>query len=74
MKTLLLTASHRYRALELEDQVNEDQVVDEALSREVPMLSWAAPHILTSSEKRKRRVIVIGNSLLRGTRGPNMQT
>ena len=60
----------RYGALELEDQASEDQGVDEALPRGVPRLSQAAPRILTSSEKRKRRVIVIGDSLLRGTEGP----
>ena len=61
---------NKYGALELEDQVNEDQVVDEALSREVLRPSQAAPCILTASERRKRRVIVIGDSRLRGTEGP----
>ncbi|KAM9663018.1 uncharacterized protein ACIBXB_016421 [Morphnus guianensis] len=61
---------NRYGALELEDRASEDQGVDEVLSREVPRPSQAAPRILTSSEKRKRRVIVVGDSLLRGTEGP----
>ena len=65
-----LPLRNRYGALELEDQVNEDQGVGEALSREVPRLSRAAPRILTASEKRKRRVIVVGHSLLKGTEGP----
>ena len=63
-----LPLHNRYGALELEDRVNEDQGVDEALSREVPRLSRAAPRILTASEKR--RVIVVGDSLPRGTEGP----
>ena len=65
-----LPLRNRNGALELEDRVNEDQGVGEALCREVPRLSWAAPCILTASEKRKRRVIVVGDSLLRGTEGP----
>jgi len=42
----------------------------EAPSRGLPRTSQSAPRITTASAKKKRRVIVIGDSLLRGTEGP----
>ena len=36
----------------------------------LPRTSQTAPRITTASTKKKRRVIVIGDSLLRGTEGP----
>jgi len=36
----------------------------------LPRTSWSAPHTMTAPAKKKRRVIVIGNSLLKGTEGP----
>jgi len=36
----------------------------------MPRTSHSAPRITTASARRKRRVIVIGDSLLRGTEGP----
>ena len=58
---------HRYGALELEDQTDED--VGEGPSRGLPRVSQSAPCIMTAPVKKKRRVIVIGDSLLRGTEG-----
>jgi len=40
----------------------------------LPRMSWSAPRIMTAQAKKKRRVIVIGDSLLRGTEGPIMPT
>jgi len=42
----------------------------EAPSRGLPRRGQTAPHVTTASAKKKRRVIVIGDSLLRGTEGP----
>jgi len=42
----------------------------EAPSRGLPRTSRSASSITTASAKKKRRVIVIGDSLLRGTEGP----
>ena len=53
---------NRYRALKLEGQAKED--VGEGISRGLPRESRSAPHIMTTSVKKKRRVIVVGNSLL----------
>jgi len=63
-----LPLSNRYWALECEGQPNED--VGEGLSRGLSRLSQSAPHITTASAKKERRVIVIGESLLKGTEGP----
>ena len=62
---------NRYGALELEGQVNEN--VSEGPSRGLPRVSQSTPCLLTASVKKKRRVIVIGESLLRGTEGPICQ-
>jgi len=44
--------------------------VGEGPSRGLPRTSQSAPRIATAPVKKKRRVIVKGNSLLRGTEGP----
>jgi len=49
-------------------QANEN--VGEGPSRGLPRTSQSAPHIMTAPAKIKRRVIVIGYSLLKGTEGP----
>jgi len=59
-----LPLSNRYGAPECEGQANED--VGEAPSRGLPRMSQSAPHIMTAPVKKKRRVIVTGDSLLRG--------
>ncbi|KAK4818826.1 LOW QUALITY PROTEIN: hypothetical protein QYF61_019863 [Mycteria americana] len=59
---------NRYEALQVEPNNNED---DGSSSLEVlPRLSRTTPCIKTASIKKKRRVIVIGDSLLKGTQGP----
>jgi len=63
-----LPLSNRYGALECEGPANED--VGEGPSGGLPRTSQSAPHITTALAKKKRRVIVIGDSLLRGTEGP----
>jgi len=42
----------------------------EGRSRGLPRTSQSAPCIMTALAKKKRRVIFIGDSLLRGTEGP----
>jgi len=65
-----LPLSNRYGALECEGLATEDVGEGEAPSRGLPRTSQTAPRITTASTKKKRRVIVIGDSLLRGTEGP----
>jgi len=59
------------KPLDLEGQANED--VGEGLSRGLPKMSQSAPRMMTVSVKKKRRVIVVCDSLLRGTEGPICQ-
>ena len=66
----VLPLSNRYGALEYEGLATEDVGEGEAPSRGLPRMSQTAPRITTASTKKKRRVIVIGDSLLRGTEGP----
>jgi len=63
-----LPLSNRYGALGCEGQANED--ADEGPSRGLPRTSQSAPSIMTVPAKKKRRVIVIGDALLRGTESP----
>jgi len=62
--------SNRYGALECEGPATEDVGVGEGSSTELPRTSESAPRIMTALAKNKRWVIVIGDSLLRGTEGP----
>jgi len=55
--------------VECEGLATEDVGEGEASSRGLPRTSQTAPRITTASAKKKRRVIVIGDSLLRGTEG-----
>jgi len=59
---------NRYEALEPEGQANDR--VDEGPRTRLPRARQSAPRITTASTKTKRRVIVIGDSLLRRTEGP----
>jgi len=63
-----LPLSNRYGALECEGPANED--VGEGPSRGLPRMCRSAPCIMTTPVNKKRRVIAIGNSLLKGTEGP----
>lgn len=58
---------NRYEALEFEGQANED--VDVRSSRELSRANQSVAHLKTTSAKNKRRVIVKGEFLLRGTEG-----
>jgi len=60
-----LPLSDRYGALECEEPTTEDVGEGAAPSRGLPRTSHSAPCITTASAKKKRRVIVIGDSLLR---------
>ncbi|KFR02209.1 hypothetical protein Y956_05133, partial [Nipponia nippon] len=59
---------NRYEALELEGQEDED--TDSDPSKGMTGGNQSAPRIKPATGKKKRRVIVIGNSLRRGTEGP----
>ena len=61
---------NRYEALDVEGQsMGDGPSAPEVLPRsERPIL-----HIMTTSMRRKKRVIVVGDSLLRGTEGPLCQ-
>jgi len=63
-----LPLRNRYGALESEGQANED--VGEGPSGGLPRTSQSASCVTTASTKKKRRVIVIGDSLLRGMDSP----
>jgi len=63
-----LPLSNRYGALECEGPTNEDAGEDP--SRVFPGMSQSAPCITTAWAKKKKEIIIIGDSLLRGTEGP----
>ncbi|KFQ34587.1 hypothetical protein N331_07827, partial [Merops nubicus] len=63
-----LTLYNRYGPLELEGQPNEEGREDP--SGESPTACHSPPPLMTSSIKKKRTVIVVGDSILRGTEGP----
>jgi len=65
-----LPLSNRYGALKCEGLATEEVGVGEAPSGGLSRTSQTAPRITTVSAKKKRRVIVIGDSLLSGTEGP----
>lgn len=58
-----------FEALGLEQEISEDVVGALRLSR----VRYLTPHIKTAFAKNDRRVIVIGDSLLRGMKGPVCQ-
>ena len=61
---------NRFDALKLEGEVSEDEVG--RLPPSVFKVRRSAPRLKTASS-RKERVIVVGDSLLRGTEGPIYQ-
>ncbi|PKU49565.1 death-associated protein 1 [Limosa lapponica baueri] len=60
-----LPLHNKYGALKVEGE--EDEKVEETPSGGLPIASQSPPCIRTSTLKKKRRVIVIGDSLLKGT-------
>ncbi|KAK4810861.1 hypothetical protein QYF61_008833 [Mycteria americana] len=61
---------NRYKALEVEDQSVDNEDVNPSTPEERPRPERHTPRITTTSTKKKRCVIVVGDSLLRGTEGP----
>ena len=63
-----------YASLDVEDQSMDD--VNDGLSTPevLPRSERPTPHITTTSTRKKRWVIVVGGSLLRGTEGPICRT
>ena len=59
---------NRFDALKPEGEVSEDKVG--RLPPSVTKVRRSAPRLKTASSKKERRVIVVGDSLLRGTEGP----
>ena len=64
----LVPLCNRYEALKPEGVVSDDDVG--ALPPSLPKVRRSAPRLKTASSKKERRVIVVGDSLLRGTEGP----
>ncbi|XP_048824010.1 uncharacterized protein LOC125703493 [Lagopus muta] len=60
--------SNRFETLELEGEEAENKVVEQPLSFAKERRS--APRLKTASSGKERRVIVVGDSLLKGTEGP----
>jgi len=58
----------RFEALKIKGQVREDEV--EGPLKNLSRVRKSAPYFKTASAKKERRVIVVGNSLLKGTQGP----
>ncbi|XP_053823847.1 uncharacterized protein LOC128801764 isoform X1 [Vidua chalybeata] len=63
-----LPLQNRYEALDLDSQT--DDLEENYLPSEPPNYDSSKKSITTSNVKKKRRVIVVGDSLLRGTEGP----
>lgn len=61
----------RYEALDLEGQ--PEDVEEKNLPGEPPNYASSVRKISTSTIKNKKRVVVLGDSLLRGTEGPIYQ-
>ncbi|KAK4832299.1 hypothetical protein QYF61_021698 [Mycteria americana] len=60
----------RYKALEMEDQSVDDEDVNPSTPEEQPRPERHTPCITTTSTRKKRHVIIVEDSLLRGTEGP----
>ena len=54
--------------LEIEGEVSSE--VMENLPKREPKARWSALHLQTASVRKERKVVVVGDSLLRGTEGP----
>ncbi|XP_068521222.1 uncharacterized protein [Anas acuta] len=62
---------NRFEALEIERPATEEEV--ESVPRRMPRARRSTPRLRTASTKKERRVIVVGDSVLRGTEGPICQ-
>ncbi|KFQ60646.1 hypothetical protein N334_01172, partial [Pelecanus crispus] len=65
-----LPLHNRYGALEVEGQASGEGGEGEGPARGLPRANQSAPQITTALVKKKRRVIVVGDSLLWETEGP----
>ncbi|TRZ06778.1 hypothetical protein HGM15179_020329 [Zosterops borbonicus] len=63
-----LPLQNTYEALDPEGQL--DDIKENYLSGEPPNYTLSVRQMTTSSIKKKRRVVLVGDSLLRGTEGP----
>lgn len=61
---------NRYRALDVEEQSMDDEDKGPSPPEVLPRPERPIPHIKTSSTRKKRRVVVVCDSLLRGAEGP----
>ena len=59
---------NRFEALELERPVAEEE--EASVPRRMPRARRSTPRLRTASIQKDRRVIVVGDSILRGTEGP----
>jgi len=61
---------NRCEALELEGLGDVDAGESPSMQERLPNASQSAPRFATTSDRKKRRAVIIGDSLLRGTEGP----
>ncbi|GAB0208697.1 hypothetical protein GRJ2_003335400 [Grus japonensis] len=61
---------NRYEALAVEGHSSEDMDDSQATPEVAPRPKGPMPRVVTTPTKKKRRVIVVGDSLLKGTEGP----
>ncbi|GAB0207770.1 mitochondrial enolase superfamily member 1 [Grus japonensis] len=61
---------NRYQALAVEGHSREDMDDSQATPEVAPRPERPMPRVVTTPTKKKRRVIVVGDSLLKGTEGP----
>ncbi|GAB0209138.1 hypothetical protein GRJ2_003379500 [Grus japonensis] len=61
---------NRYEALAVEGHSSEDVDDSQATPEVAPRPKRPMPRVVTTPTKKKRRVIVVGDSLLKGTEGP----
>lgn len=62
-----VTLHNRFEALKLEGEESGDAM--EGLPRRLYRVKWLTPCLKTASAKKERKIIVIGDSLLRRTEG-----
>jgi len=61
---------NRFEVLDVEDKVMDCAGIDPSTSEEALRSEGPPSHITTSSKRKKRRVIAVGDFQLRGTEGP----
>jgi len=61
---------NRYGALKLDGQGDVDVGESPSMQERLPKARQSASRFATASVRKKRRAVIIGDSLLRGTKGP----